>query len=71
VPANSCTDDYVNLAGVIANTPVLFIAMSVLPVGVFVAYAHGDTVGSMKVRLCNVTNVAINPTSSTFSATIF
>jgi hypothetical protein len=69
VPAQGCVDDFVPVSGVIANTPVIFIAMENLPSGVFVANAHGSTPGSVRVRLCNVTAAAVDPPSIAFSAT--
>jgi hypothetical protein len=70
VPAQGCVEDFVTVSGVIPNTPVLLIAMTSLPSGVFVANAHGSTNNSVRVRLCNVTAAASDPPSNTFSATV-
>jgi hypothetical protein len=70
VPAQGCVDDFVPVSGVLPNTPVLLIAMTNLPSGVFVANAHGSTNNSVRVRLCNITAAASDPPSNTFSATV-
>lgn len=70
VPANSCSDDFLTLSGVVANTPVLLINTGNLPTGIFVGNAHGSSVGSVRVWMCNVTNGAIDPTAMSFRAVI-
>jgi hypothetical protein len=71
VPAQGCTEDFEPLAGVVPNTPVLLIAVTYLPPGVFVANAHGSTTGSIRIRLCNVSTTAQDPQVNAFSATIY